>query len=151
MTNEYTVSKGADGALIVVLHPKCGISREEILALLAGLGLDTSEVAFVEPDQAENCEGLQGVPVLIPIDEMTCNLPELDQAGRHCAQAGGRVIALFGPDYSHDGLHPIADKYGTQCGWAVDQLSVRISGQTDEPCTSTGAIKMRTSAKQVDC
>jgi hypothetical protein len=151
MTNGYTVSKGADGALIVVLHPKCKISRDEILALLRGLGFDTSKVAFIEPDQAEQCEGLEGTPVIIPIDETTCRLPELDQAGRHCGQAGGRVIVLFGPDYSHEGLHSIADKYGTQCGWSADQLSVRISGQTDQPCTPTGTSKKRTNAKQVNC
>lgn len=151
MANDYTVTKAADGALIVVLHSECKISRDEILALLRELGLDTTNVTFVDPDQVAQCDGLESTPVIIPVDEATCDLPALDQAGRHCGQAGGRVIVLFGPDYPYNDLHPIADKYGTQCGWSPDQLKVRISGETDEPLSGSGAPVDRPVGREVKC
>lgn len=151
MANEYEVTVGNDGKVVVVLSPACKVGKEEILALLRELGLDASNVVFVEPDQVGECGDLHGTPVIIPVDEATCDLPELGDAGRHCGSVGGRVIVLCGPGYSYEGLHPIADKYGTQCGWAADQLTVRISGETDEPCSPSGARKKRSDAGQVVC
>jgi hypothetical protein len=151
MANDYTVIKAADGNVVVVLHRECKISRDEILALLRELGFDTASVTFLEPGEVEDCKHLSGTPVIIPVDGATCDLPELAEAGRQCGTAGGRVIVLCGPDFSYDGLHPIAEKYGTQCGWSPDQLKVRVAGQTNEPCSPSGGGKKRTGTSQVDC
>lgn len=149
--NEQVEMKGANASVIVVLHPACKISRDDILALLRELGLSTSEITFLEPDQVGECGDLNNKSIIIPIDDTTYDLPELVETGRCCGDGGGRVIVLCGPGYSYEGVHPVADKYGTQCGWSPDQLKARISGQTDELCSSSGVRKRRTGASQVDC
>lgn len=151
MADEYSVTMRDDGQVLVLLDAGCKIDRAEILALLQELGLDPSKVTFLEPDKVGECTDLKGAPVIIPIDEETCDLAELDNAGRHCGQAGGRVIVLFGPGYSYDGLHPTAEKYGTQCGWSSDQLRDCISGEVDTPRDGAGAPVDRAEAREVKC
>lgn len=151
MAEEYNVTLGNDGKVVVMLSPACKVGKEEILALLRELGWDASNVVFVEPDQVGECGDLKKVPVIIPIDEAICDLPELNEAGRQCGNAGGHLIVLFGPGYSYEGLHPIADKYGTQCGWSADQLKDCISGEANPPRDAAGAPAERSEAREVKC
>ena len=152
MPDDFEIRKMIDGRVLVILHPTCSISREAILALLAELGVDAASVVFLFPEEAANCTGIDGVPVVIPIDEATYNAPELDTAGRQCGQAGGRVVILFGEAFSYDGLHPVADKYGTQCGWSAEQLGACVkSPDLDYPRGSGGTPVARSKPKQVNC
>lgn len=151
MPSDYTVTSAPDGRVVVVLHPECKISRDEIMALLQELGFDPLKVTFVEPEQASECDNLQDTPVIFPVDDATCDLPEIGNAAQHCGNAGGQVIVVLGPGSSYEGLHPIAEKYGTQCGWSPDQLKNCISGSADAPSTSSGKPATRPGARQVDC
>jgi hypothetical protein len=151
MATDYEVILGNDGKVIVVLHPACKITRDDILALLGEMGIDSAKVSFVEPDGLAGCGELDGSPVIIPIDNGTCELPELEGVGRQCGTAGGRVIVLFGPDCSYDGLHPIADKYGTQCDWSADRLKGCISGGVDAPRGADGTPADRPTPHEVKC
>lgn len=149
--SDYDIVMGLGGRVFVLLHRGCKIAQDKILALLQELGVDASQVTFVEPDQLSDNASLEQACLIIPIDQEPCDLPEVDNAGRTCGQAGGRVVVLFGPDYSHDGLHPIAEKYGTQCGWSADQLKDCIIGGADAPRTASGAPAKRSRVGQVNC
>src|SRR5947209_4331871 len=108
MPDGFDVHKMKDGRVFVILHPSCAITKKAILALLAELGIDEAAVIFLRPEEmAEYCTDIEDVPVVIPIDQASCDAPELDAAGRQCGQAGGRVIVLFGDGFSHQGLHPV--------------------------------------------
>ena len=151
MAADYEVIPGKDGVVIVVLHRACKIAREDILALLSEAGIDPAKVKFVEPEDVPDCDGLEGATVIIPVDDDTCELPELEDVGRQCGTAGGGVVVLFGPDCGYEGLHPIADKYGTQCDWSPDGLKDSISDGADAPRDSSGRPAERPDAHEVKC
>lgn len=150
--DDFELRRTKDGRVFVVLHPSCAISAETILALLAQLGIDTSAVVFLAPEDAAHCDDLDGAVVLIPIDQSICDAPELDLAGRQCGQAGGRVVILFGEAFPYQGLHPVAEKYGTQCGWSAEQLDACLSGpDAVAPRNSGGLAVARPKSQQVKC
>jgi len=152
MPDDYEIRRMEDGRVLVVLHPTCAISKEAILALLAELGINEAAVVVLLPEEVANCNGIEDVPVVIPIDQASCDAPELDAAGRQCGQAGGRVIILFGEAFSYEGLHPIADKYGTQCGWSAIQLDACLkSPDLAAASSSGGTVVTRPEPKQVKC
>jgi hypothetical protein len=139
--------------VLVILHPACAITREAILALLAKLGINEVAVIFLLPeDVADYCADIGDVTVVIPIDQASCDAPELDVAGRQCGQAGGRVIVLFGDGFPYEGLHPIAEKYGTQCGWSAGQLKDCVENpKSVAPRNSGGTVVIRPTSDQVKC
>ncbi len=151
MANEYELIPGKDGVIVVVLHPACKISKEDILALLAEMRIDPANVRFVEPEGVPGCGDLDGTPVVIPVDDGTCDLPEIVGVGRQCGTSGGRVVVLFGPECGYQGLHPVADKYGTQCDWSADRLKGCVSGGADAPRDSGGAPADRSEPHEVKC
>ncbi len=152
MPDDFEIPRTGDGRVLVILHPACAISKEAILALLAELDVDEAAVVFLLPEEVANCTGIDDVPVVIPIDQASCDAPELDTAGRQCGQAGGRVIILFGEAFPYEGLHPIAEKYGTQCGWSAGQLDACVkSPDLAPPCSSGGTLLTRPKSSQVKC
>lgn len=151
MATDFEVIPGQDGAVVVVLHPACNIAKEDILALLAEMGIEPAKVSFVQHEEIAECGDLDDTPVIIPVDNGTCELPELEAVGRQCGTAGGRVIVLFGPECGYDGLHPVADKYGTQCDWSAERLKGCVSGGADAPRDSGGAPADRPEAHEVKC
>lgn len=151
MSNDLKIRAAEDGRVVVIVHRSCAISKEAILALLAEAGIDVAAVVFLFPEDVANFEGLNEVPVLIPIDQASCNAPELDTAGRQCGQAGGRVVIVFGEGFSFAGLHPVAEKYGTQCGWSASQLNVCINSPDLAPVSSGGSPVPRPKPEQVKC
>ena len=151
MAMGYEVLTGKDKRVVVVLHRTCRIAKEDILALLAETGIDPSDVTFVEPENIADSGELDGTPVIIPIDDGTCELAELEGVGRYCGTSGGRVIVLFGPDCHYDGLHPIADKDGTQCDWSAAHLKGCIAGDEDSPQGPAGTPVDWSAASEVKC
>jgi len=153
MSKGYQAKMPSDGQVFVVLHTKCQISSEEILSLLQEAGIDPEDVVFVTPEGALSCADIGDNPVLIPLDAEACDAADLELAARHCGNAGARVIAVFGPGFSYAGLHPIADKYGTQCGWSSRNVSSCISGPDNDspPVDGTGSKTRRHRVKPVDC
>jgi hypothetical protein len=150
--DDFKIQRTEDGRVLVILHPACAISKQAILALLAELGIDEATVIFLLPEETANCGDINDVPVVIPIDQASCDAPELDAVGRRCGQAGGRVIILLGEAFPYGGLHPIAEKYGTQCGWSAAQLGACV-GRTDlaSPRSSGGTPVTRPKSNQVKC
>jgi len=152
MSEDFEIRKAKDGRVIVVLHPRCATTKEAVLSLLSELGIEATDVDFLLPDEAANCTGIDDMPVVVLIDEADCDAPELDRASQQCAQAGGRVIVLFDKSFAYDGLHPIADKYGTQCGWSGDQLDACIKNEDLAPPRSSDGSKVsRPKTEQVKC
>ena len=133
MPDDFEIRKTEDGHVIVILHPACTISKNAILALLAELGIDEMAVVFLLPEDVVNRVNIADLPVVIPIDEAVCDAKELDAAGRQCGQAGGCVIILLGKGFPYKGLHPIAEKYGTQCGWFADKLGDCLKSPCSAP------------------
>jgi len=141
-----------NGRVIVILHVGCTVSKDDILNLLNAVGIDPEMVTFVEPKVPINLGVIGESTVLIPVNEETCDSLELDNAGLQCGQAGHQVIVILEPGFAFSGLHPIAEKYGTQCGWSADGLRTCLSKtEHDEPTNSGGTRVPRASAKQVDC
>ncbi|HEX8578255.1 MAG TPA: hypothetical protein VF655_01510 [Allosphingosinicella sp.] len=136
-----------DGCAVVLLHAGCKIGREEILALLEEAGFDPSKVIFLEAAEKPDCSDLGAAPVIIPVDDESGDLPELDYAGR----CSGHVVVLLGPDCSFEGLHPLAQKYGTQCGWSADQLRACVSSTAEPPQDASGAALQWDDPKPVIC
>lgn len=153
MAYGFEIREMKDGRVLVILHPACAITKEAILALLAEMGIDEAAVIFLLPEEVvEHCTDMGDVPVVIPVDQASCDAPELDAAGRQCGQAGGRVIVLFGDDFAYGGLHPIAEKYGTQCGWSAGQLKdCAKDPKSAAPRASGGTIVNRPTSNQVKC
>lgn len=147
----YEVLTGKNGRIVVVLYPTCTISKADIMALLAEGGLDLTIVEFVEPDNIADCGDLGGTSVIIPLDDAICDRPELESVGRLCGTAGARVVILFGSECSYDGLHPVADKYGTQCDWSADRLKGCVEGKADAPRDPGGKLAERSEAREVIC
>ena len=142
----------ANGRVIVILHVGCKASKDDILNLLNAVGIDPEMVTFVEPEAPLNPEDLGDSTVLIPINEETCDAPALANVGLQCGQAGNQVIVILEPGFAFSGLNPIAEKYGTQCGWSADDLRRCVSKtEPGEPTDSSGTPVARASAKQVDC
>jgi hypothetical protein len=152
MLDNFEIRRTEGGRVLVILHPACAISKQAILALLAELGVDEASVVFLLPEDVANCNGIDDVPVVIPIDQAICDAPELDAAGRQCGQAGGHVIILFGEAFAYEGLHPVAEKYGTQCGWSAAQLDACVKGADLAPPSSSGGTPLtRPESEQVKC
>lgn len=152
MSREYEVKKHSDGRVIVVLHAECQISREELLSLLVETGVDPEKVVFITPKDALSYTGIDDELVIIPLDSATCDTDELELAARHCGNSGAQVIAVFGSEFSYTGLHPIADKYGTQSGWSSSDLLSCIKGTDEEnPEDRSGSEAIRPIVRQVDC
>jgi len=153
MADGFEIHEMKDGRVLVILHPTCAITKKAILALLAEMGIDEAAVIFLLPEEvAEHCSDIDDMPVVIPIDQASCDAPELDAAGRQCGQAGGRVIVLFGDGFSYEGLHPVAEKYGTQCGWSAGQLEDCVKDpESAAPRDSGGTVVTRPISNQVKC
>jgi hypothetical protein len=151
MATGYDVFTVKSGRIVVVLHPTCTISKQDILALLVEGGFDQSVVTFVEPANIIECGDLSGVPVIVPLDDAICDLPELESIGRQCGAADARVVILFGPECSYEGLHPIAEKYGTQCDWSADRIKGCVEGESEAPRDAAGERAQRSEAREVVC
>lgn len=152
MSADFKMRKLKGGRVLVILHPTCAITKEAILALMAEFGIDEAAVVFLLPEEAANCGDIEDVAVVIPIDQANCDAPELEVAGRQCGQAGGRVVILFGEDFPFEGLHPVAEKFGTQCGWSADRLEACLtSPDLAPPRSSGGAPVARPLSEQVKC
>ncbi|WP_298330391.1 hypothetical protein [Asticcacaulis sp.] len=154
MPSDFNIYKKSDGRVIVIIHSACAISIETILALLMEAGVDKEKVTFLRPDEVGDCVGIgmADLPVVIPVDQENCESSELDIAGRLCGQAGGRVIVLFGEAFPYTGLHPIADKYGNQCGWSADELTALLQKpEFAPPRDSSSAPVTRPHPSQVKC
>lgn len=152
MADGFETHEMKDGRVLVILHPSCAITREAILALLAELGVEEAAVLFVSPEEVnEHCPDVDDVPVVIPIDQTICDAPELDAAGRQCGDAGGRVIVVLDDGFRYQGLHPIAENYGTQCGWSAAQLRDCVKNPKSTARDSDGAKVNHPSATQVKC
>lgn len=141
-----------DGRVIVLTRPDSTPAEDDIVALLIECDIDPETVTFVDPCDLEDLDDLEGVPVIVAIDQSTCEAPELEEGARHCAQAGGSVIVVFGDGFQFDGLHPIAADYGTQCGWSPEQLGPRLKADSDcAPLTPSGDPVDRSAARPVKC
>ena len=152
MEDAYNVKTSADGQVIVILHANCQISNDQVLALLREAGVDVEKAVFLGPEDALSCDDLDDSLVVIPLDAEVCDQPELEDAARHCSGAGGQVVGVFGPGFAYDSLHPIADKYGKQCGWSPNDFASCISKpESDTVLDGTGAELKRPEPKQVKC
>ena len=153
MAEGLEIKKLKDGRVLVLLHPLCAITKEAILALLAELGIDPAIVIFLLPSEAaEQCTDIDDVPVIVPIDSACHDAPELVIAGRQFGQAGGCVVILSGDGFSYQGLHPVAEGYGTQCGWSAEALKSCIDGLgSAAPRDSDGRLIARSESIQVKC
>jgi hypothetical protein len=140
------------GRVVVVLHERCPIARDRILVLLAEAGVDVAEVMFLTPEEACLRDDLEDAAIVIPVSADVCDAPELEAAGSACGAQGGRVVVVFDNGFAYEGLHPIADRYGTQCGWSPDALRERLSPEADDaPSDGTGRPVRRPRGSQVKC
>ena len=152
MSGYIKVFSSGAGRIFVVLHPECAIDRESILALLIEAGFDLDAVSFLLPGEA--CEEVAAGEecTIIPIDGNVTGAPELDEAAR-CRAQSGRVVIVFAEGFAPEGLHPIAGKYGSQCGWSPAALREQIDSSSDlvPPADSSGAPIKRSRSNPVNC
>ena len=152
MSAAYDVRIAGDGKVIVLLHPSATIDRASVVELLVSCGIDPAMILFLDPGEAKECAGLDGAPVVVPIDGVGADEAELEEGARDCAQAGGRVIVVLDAAYPSQGLHPIASNYGTQCGWSPEQLGPRLGGDAASgPLSGSGDPAQWSSSKPVKC
>lgn len=147
MKDNFETASGAKGQVFVLLHARCQIGREEILTLLVKAGFDPSQIIFLDAADNPDCSGLGSASLIIPVDDESGDLPELDHAGR----CSGRVVVLLGPTCSIEGLHPLAKKYGTQCEWSADHLKDCVSDKGSPPRDASGSDARWDDPKQVNC
>ena len=147
MKDSFKVASDAKGQIFVLLHERCKIGRQEILSLLEKAGFEPSQIIFLDASDNPDFNGLGSAPLIIPVDDESGDLPELDHAGL----CSGRVVVLLGPTCSIEGLHPLAKNYGTQCGWSVDQLKDCVSNEGKPPRAASGSDAVWDDPKQVNC
>lgn len=152
MVENFSVIGVSPERVVVILHPICKISREEIIKLLEAAGVDVSIVEFIEPGLIENCEELSGVPIIIPVDDENLDDKTLEQAAGFCATIGGGIIVLCGDEVDDTKLHPIARMYGTQIGWSPENMSGCLTNPKQaNPKDSTGETIVRPKSNPVRC
>lgn len=153
MADDFEVYEDGRGGVLVILHPDAAISREDVIELLVASGVNREAIAFVEPRDVGDAE-VDDRCVVIPIDANVANDPELAEAARLCAQSSSGVVVVLGQDFDHPALHPIADGYGTQCGWSPAELRPCLEqdeGSVPPPRDSAGGAVDRPRPSQVNC
>lgn len=152
MAGKFEVFSSADGRIFVILHPECGIDHERILNLLAEAGFDPATVTFLTSDEGQEAFTGGQECTIIPVDGNVANAPELEEAARCRAQSGPVVVVLV-EGFVPDGLHPIAVKYGSQCGWSANDLRSQMTGTPDvtQPVDVSGNPVERPKSNPVKC
>lgn len=152
MSFHLKVFNNGAGRVFVVVHPECAIERESILALLIAAGFDPASVSFLSPDEAADEVAIGEECTIIPVDANVTDAPELDEAAR-CRAQNGRVVVVFAEGFAPEGLHPIASKYGSQCGWSPAALREQVGSNPAEvlPEDSSGAPIGRSRSNPVNC
>lgn len=152
MADHFKVFSSGDGRIFVILHPACGVDRGRILDLLDEAGFDPALVTFLTPEEGQEKVAEGQECTIIPIDENVTDAVELDEAARHRAQSG-RVIVVLADGFTPDGLHRIAVKYGSQCGWSAGHLGVQITGPQNvtQPVDALGYPVERSRSDPVKC
>jgi len=152
MSKSFETLETRDGRIFVILHAACTASRDEILNLLGIAGIARDKVTFLEPEDVRELSEFDDATVLIPLNDQTCDVPELEDLGRQCGQAGGRVIVILEEGFTYSELHPIAEKYGTQCSWSGEDLEQCVSSKDPNGASdSEGKPVPRSGVKQVNC
>lgn len=152
MSEDYKVFKQAGGKITIVLHPTCEITKEDILILLGKCGFKEKDIFFILSDDLNSEYEFNDQTIILPLDENVHDNPELEQTAMHCANGGGTLVTLLGTAVSYDGLHPIAEKYGTQCNWdAVELKAFVTSPLTTVPISSSGVEIQRGDKDPVKC
>jgi hypothetical protein len=154
MVDGYEAVITKSGRVLVLRHPDCTIPQDAILDLLRSAGVDVITVLFAELTTIlDNDIDPNNDRCLIPIDAKVCEDPSILDAGRQCAQSGCPVVVVFAEGFEYQGLHPVANGYGTQCGWSADDLRDRLTGliETATPVDAFGSAIKREDVNQVKC
>lgn len=139
--------------VVVLIQDVCKITHEQVEQLLKDAKLDVDEEVVIATNLDEISKlDVDGHPLLLIIDDQNCNDTEAEQIARQAAAAGAKVFVIFGEGFDFVGLHPIAKKYGTQCGWSAKEISDKISAEDDNsPTDTTGEPQTRVRPDQVKC
>lgn len=154
MVDRYKTGKTFNGRVLVLRHPACTIPKDEILGLLQSASVDVTTVLFVEPTAIhENDIDPGNDRCLIPVDAEACEDLTIVNAGRQCAQSGCPVVVVFAEGFAYQGLHPVANGYGTQCGWSAGDVRDRLTGIVEiaTPVDASGSPIDREDVNQVKC
>lgn len=136
----------------VFVRSGCSVNEADIKRLLSDAGLDQEDFVIEHDDSHITELDPIGLTLLVVIDEHVCDDKELEAITRKFSSASSTVIAVFADDFEYQGMHPIAEKYGTQCAWSPTELAEKINAPTQSPPTdTTGSRVRRADAKQVDC
>ena len=137
---------------VIVVREGCAVSEEHVQKLLSDAGLDLADFAIEDDDSCLTELDPTDLPVVVVIDETVCDDEELEVIARRFASAGASIIAVFARQFEYEGMHPIAEKYGTQCAWSPMELAEKIKNpQQSAPTDTTGSHVERARAKQVNC
>lgn len=138
--------------VVVFVRRGCSVNEAEIKKLLSDAGLDQEDFVIEHDDSHITELDPIGLTLVVMIDKHVCDDEELEAITRKLSSAGSTVIAVFADDFEYQGMHPIAEKYGTQCAWSPTELAEKISATTQStPTDTTGSRVRRADAKQVDC
>ena len=130
----------------------CRIPRADILELLAECGIDENSVVFVEPDSIEGLDGLDGAPVVVPLDADCFEDEALEAMGDQCSDRASVVVAVAASSVPAGQLHSIGEDSGQQVSWNADSLKACLSGSGDEtPEDVTGKPAPRKTVIPVKC
>jgi len=152
MQNDYRLFIEEGGKCFVLMSHMCRISRADILELLASCGIDEGSVVFIEPDSIHELEGLDGAPVVVPLDANCFDDETLETAGDMCSDRASVVVAIAAPSTPSGQLHPIGEDSGQQVSWNATSLTACLSGSRDvSPEDGTGKPVPRKTATPVKC
>lgn len=138
--------------MFLVLLAGCGVEKETVLALLVQAGLAVEDVEIIALDDLLQRDDIDDAVVLVPVDAAVCDAPELDQLGRQCGSAGADFVILLAPEFHFPRLHPVTEKWGTQCGWSVRDLAACLpQGGTAPPRSSSGTRLRQSQHRSTRC
>lgn len=139
--------------ILVIFNQKdCNVSDEELEELIDQLEAEIDKPTIITDEQQLDEVMSSDCTLIVIVDHTNCESDDLDRLVMRFASNGSNVILVFAKNFEYEGLHPIAEKYGTQCGWSSSELSEKIDDPiSSEPTDSSTAAAKRKDASQVSC
>lgn len=138
--------------VVIFVHEDSEVADEEVMQLLDQLEIQIENPVIVNnEEQLADAMSPESILIVI-IDHVTCESEDIDGMVMRVASNSADVILVFANNFEYEGLHPIAEKYGTQCGWSPIELSEKIGDPVSSiPTDSSAAAATRKDPKQVSC
>ena len=138
--------------MIVTLPNDTETTLKEFEQLLSETDLEVDELVECALAEELNEDMLKDATMVVILDNPSETDSDVEDFARKCANTGAPVVVLLGPNTNFEGIHPIADSFGTQCPWTPEQLLNKVSKPLEsKPTDRKGTERANSKPKPVPC